>query len=107
MRRMRRRAHPAAYPRLGTSASGFQLNATSRCLILHCFTCLSALVSCSCNEAPCDRGFRGQDAAAELPRGKATFRALYSEDGAHPSGAGTYLEACVVASAITGAFARS
>ena len=45
----------------------------------------------------------GQDAAAELPRGKATFRALYSEDGIHPSGAGTYLEACVVASAITGA----
>ncbi len=46
---------------------------------------------------------RGQDAAAALPRGKATFRALYDEDGVHPSGAGTYLEACVVASAITGA----
>ena len=45
----------------------------------------------------------GQDAAAVMPRGKATFRALYAEDGVHPSGAGTYLEACVVASAITGA----
>ncbi|KAK9827382.1 hypothetical protein WJX81_005000 [Elliptochloris bilobata] len=47
-------------------------------------------------------GSHAQDAAAELPRGKATFRALYAEDGIHPSGAGTYLEACVIASAITG-----
>lgn len=72
----------------------------------HCFMYLRALVCRSCKEPPCDRGLRGQDAAAELPRGKATFRALYSEDGIHPSGAGTYLEACVVASAITGAFVR-
>ncbi|KAK9917543.1 hypothetical protein WJX75_005560 [Coccomyxa subellipsoidea] len=40
--------------------------------------------------------------AAQLPAGKDTFFALYAQDGVHPSPFGTYLEACVIANAITG-----